>query len=289
MSHESFSDAELSAVRELQRIAYDAVGETAASLRPGVTEREASERIGFALRERGVTEFFHVPFAWFGDRSAFRNFRSSLSFFSTSRRLEPGMAFILDVAPIRDRLSADVGLAGCLGPNAVWDEAAELLRSLRGTILGWVRAGRSLRAMHRDLDALLVDAGFENRHRRYPFATLGHRVGRVRATPLPRIAGFDGRALIYLARHAVEARLDAATSSPIWNASSPAERLEPGLWAIEPHIARGPVGAKWEEILVVTESDAHWLDEDLPHVRMRSSTAGVGLDRRLHSQASARS
>lgn len=27
------------------------------------------------------------------------------------------------------------------------------------------------------------------------------------------------------------------------------------------------VGAKFEELLVVTEDDAYWLDDDLPHVR----------------------
>jgi hypothetical protein len=27
------------------------------------------------------------------------------------------------------------------------------------------------------------------------------------------------------------------------------------------------VGAKFEELLVITEDDAYWLDDDLPHVR----------------------
>ncbi|MBA5845199.1 Xaa-Pro aminopeptidase, partial [Escherichia coli] len=27
------------------------------------------------------------------------------------------------------------------------------------------------------------------------------------------------------------------------------------------------VGAKFEELLVITDDDAYWLDEDLPHVR----------------------
>jgi hypothetical protein len=44
-------------------------------------------------------------------------------------------------------------------------------------------------------------------------------------------------------------------------------RPERGLWAFEPHIARGDVGVKWEEMLLVEESGARWLDDDLPHVR----------------------
>ena len=33
---------------------------------------------------------------------------------------------------------------------------------------------------------------------------------------------------------------------------------KPGLWAIEPHLSRDGVGAKWEEIRVVTDNDAYW-------------------------------
>jgi hypothetical protein len=32
-------------------------------------------------------------------------------------------------------------------------------------------------------------------------------------------------------------------------------------------LALGGVGAKFEELLVVTKDDAYWLDDDLPHVR----------------------
>ena len=40
-----------------------------------------------------------------------------------------------------------------------------------------------------------------------------------------------------------------------------------GLWAIEPHLGFRGVGVKFEELLVVIEDDAYWLDDDLPHVR----------------------
>ena len=53
-------------------------------------------------------------------------------------------------------------------------------------------------------------------------------------------------------------------------------RPEPGLWAFEPHIARDDVGVKWEEMLLVDESGARWLDDDLPHVRRwRSAKAAA--------------
>lgn len=46
-----------------------------------------------------------------------------------------------------------------------------------------------------------------------------------------------------------------------------AEPATPGLWAVEPHFAYGGIGVKFEELLVVTDTDAYWLDDDLPHVR----------------------
>ncbi len=92
--------AELRGFREVQRLAYECAEAVAARLRPGVTEREAARMQRDWLRERGVRDWFHLPFAWFGDRTAFAGFRVPLQFFPTNRRLEPGMPFILDMAPV---------------------------------------------------------------------------------------------------------------------------------------------------------------------------------------------
>ena len=56
--------------------------------------------------------------------------------------------------------------------------------------------------------------------------------------------------------------------SPIWNSSDSSTHAPTiGLWAVEPHLGFQGVGAKWEELLVITEDDAFWLDDDVPHVR----------------------
>src|SRR5437773_12360004 len=113
MTIENLSTDEISSIKELQRLAYDCAEEVAAGLEAGTTEEEAAARLGTVLRERGVDGFFHVPFAWFGDRAGFRGFRRpsmrrpldnirfAKQFFPTARRLERGMVSILDVAPIR--------------------------------------------------------------------------------------------------------------------------------------------------------------------------------------------
>ena len=56
--------------------------------------------------------------------------------------------------------------------------------------------------------------------------------------------------------------------SVLWNAGYGSnEKRDPGLWAIEPQWPRW-VGAKWEEMLVVTDNDAYWLDDAVSHLRV---------------------
>jgi hypothetical protein len=59
-----------------------------------------------------------------------------------------------------------------------------------------------------------------------------------------------------------------SSKSPNWNHTKACNGVAPhGLWAVEPHLAEGNVGAKFEEILIIDENGARWLDNDLPHHR----------------------
>ncbi|NUR39099.1 MAG: aminopeptidase P family protein, partial [Streptomyces sp.] len=157
--------AELRGFRRVQRLAYECAEAVAARLEPGVTEREAARMQREWLRERGVRDWFHLPFAWFGDRTAFVNFRLPLQFFPTNRRLEPGMPFILDMAPVHDGFTADIGYSGSLGLNPVQDKLMDDLEAHRELILREVRERRPLRAIYEDVDRLMVRQGYANRHR----------------------------------------------------------------------------------------------------------------------------
>ncbi len=65
---------------------------------------------------------------------------------------------------------------------------------------------------------------------------------------------------------------------PIWNDRTLADQPPaPGLWAVAPHIGRDGVGVKFEELLVVTEDDAYWLDDHLPHTQ-RWAAAGYSTE-----------
>jgi hypothetical protein len=272
---------DLDKFRATQRLAYDCAQRVADWLGPGVTEKQAAARLRQELLEGGADDFFHVPFAWFGDRTTFRGFKVPTQFFPTSRRLEEGMPYILDCAPVRDGYTADIGFAGRLGPGtgvgsgALWDKMDRDMREYRELILTQVRERKRLSDIYESVDALIAHHGYENRHRVYPGRVIGHRVSRLSPPAhLPRslspagvtVFGFGIRTLQTLGRELVTDRMRG--QSPLWADGRAYDHPpSPGLWAVEPHIGLRGTGLKFEEILVVTEDDAWWLDDDLPHVR----------------------
>ncbi|WP_106400815.1 M24 family metallopeptidase [Actinocorallia populi] len=261
-------EADLERHREVQALAYRCAEEVAAGLEPGVTEKEAARRMRRRLVDHGVDDWFHVPFAWFGDRTAFRGVRLPHQFLPTGRRLAEGMPYVLDAAPIVDGYTADIGYSGCLGDNPAWRELVAGLAAYRTLIVGLVRERRTFADIYAEVDRRIERDGYENRHRKYPGRVIGHQVGRLESR-LPRnlvIGAFGARTLQTVGRDLIKERL--AGRSPLWNGGSRSRHAPtPGLWAVEPHLGLRDVGAKFEELLVVTEDDAYWLDDDLPHVR----------------------
>lgn len=273
------TDDDLERFREVQQLAYRCVIEVADGLDEGVTERETCARMRRWLRDNGTDDWFHVPFAWFGDRSAFRGFRTPLQFFPTTRRLADGMAFILDVAPIRDGAVADVGYAAALGDCPVQAAILDDLEAHRDLILERVRSGDTMAQVYDAVDALARQQGYDNRHREYPFRVLAHQVDAVPGGLGSGLAagGFGVRTLATLLRSVAEGGRRPG-GPPLWNGDRGSARPPgPGLWAVEPHLGLRGVGAKFEELLVVRpDGDAFWLDDDLPHVRRWAAQAHAG-------------
>lgn len=269
---DGYSPADLRGFKEVQQLGYACAESVAARLKPGVTEREAARMQREWLRERGVRDWFHLPFAWFGDRTAFAGFRIPLQFFPTNRKLEPGMPFVLDLAPIHHGYTSDVGYSGCLGPDPVHERLMSDLREHRELILRGVRERRTLREIYEDVERLMIRQGYANRHRAYPFGVIAHKVDRVSNRRWsPTLFGFGTNSLKGLAMDALHGHRDGW--SPLWSPYRFSDHTpQPGLWAVEPHLGFRGTGAKFEEILVVTDSrnpeeSAFWLDDDLPHVR----------------------
>jgi hypothetical protein len=230
------------------------------------------------LADHGVREYFHTPFVWFGDRTSFSGRWNVLRFAPTQRKLEAGMPVILDVAPSVDGYTADIGYGCCLGENPTWSKLQDDLKAHRDLILDRVRRRKTAREIYLAVDALAARQGYVNRHRAYPGRVLAHRMHRLPETRLRRVVlgGFGLPGLQALDHDLRAARFgQRAEAWPFWNDSPRSDvPITPGLWAVEPHLGAGPVGSKWEEVLVVTGADAYWLDDDLPHVK-RWAARGV--------------
>lgn len=272
----TFSDADLVQFRKVQQLAYDCAEAVAAEMHIGITERQVAARMEAWLLERGVDDWFHKPFAWFGSRTAFEGFIGfkhlggfNPAFYSGSCRLQENMPFILDVAPSIKGYTADIGYCAVVGNNPLLDRMMDDLLEYRVLILQQVRERRPLAQISRAVDQLCAKHGYEPRHKAYPFETLAHRVERLPDDGKERhlsLMRFGMRNITELLHDRLRGGRDGW--SPIWNSSVASEHVPtPGLWAVEPHLGFRGTGAKFEELLVVTDDDAFWLDDDNPHVR----------------------
>ncbi|CAM5638614.1 aminopeptidase P family protein [Streptomyces californicus] len=160
-----------------------------------------------------------------------------------------------------------------LGLNPLHDKLLADLEAHRELILREVRERRTLREIYEDVERLMTTQGYANRHRAYPFGVIAHKVDRVAERRWsPRLFGFGAP----VAQGADQRRPRHGHRdgwSPLWSPYRFSDHPpQPGLWAVEPHLGFRGTGAKFEEILVVTDSkdpeqNAFWLDDDLPHVR----------------------
>ncbi|HET6612420.1 MAG TPA: M24 family metallopeptidase [Kofleriaceae bacterium] len=267
---QKFSSSDVARFRFAQRVAYEAAVSVAEGLARGTTEKAAAAKLEQTLAARGVHQYFHKPFAWFGDRTRLPGRRAlPTAFFPTDRALEPNMIGILDVAPVVDGYAVDIGYTFTCGePDRAVAAAMDTLREIRALIPEHVTRGDTMRSIYRRIDRMFAERGYENRHCRYPGGVLGHRVAKLNGTGTRTVAGFGIEALTGLARGELLARLPLfASRKALWNGEASAARaVPPGLWAIEPHLGTAHFGAKFEELLVVDEGGAaRWLDDTVPH------------------------
>ncbi|MBI1861467.1 MAG: M24 family metallopeptidase [Deltaproteobacteria bacterium] len=236
---------------ECQRLAQEAVKEVASCIRPGWTELQTADLIETYLRDQGVPQFFHKPYVWFGDRSRFDGIGGYAAFMPTARVLREAEPFILDVAPILKGFISDIGYSDCLGENKEFEKAVGFLKELRQEIPTLFVSGRTGGEICREIESRIEGAGYENRHRCYPFGVIGHRVHRV--TPTSVTAHF-----LNFGWQSFWSLLSRGLLGQLFNGMTEGDLT--GLWAIEPHIGAKGFGAKFEEILVVENGMASWLE-----------------------------
>jgi Xaa-Pro aminopeptidase len=275
-----FSTEELGHFKNFQRASYAVLEQVAATLQPGDTEKDVARRLRKRFHEQGVHHYFHVPVALFGARTAYPGDFGQFEALPTDQRLERGMPVILDAAPIYRGYTVDTSLAVPFGDNARQRELIGALRPLRALILERVRERASFRKIAREVDDAIRSQGYENCHKKHIAFVLGHRVTQVpdRWLNRRRLWGLSVEQVAWFVGKTFGAQRFGGDGSPNWNHTRSSDHPPtPGLWAVEPHLGKDGVGAKFEEILVITETGAHWLDDGgLPHHRAWSSNSSVG-------------
>ena len=269
MKISGFTPAELDKFRDYQRASYATLEAVARTLRAGETEKDVARRMRKHFHEQGVHHYFHVPVALFGTRTAYPGDFGQFEALPTDRKLEPGMPVILDAAPIYHGYTVDTSYATSFGDNPRVRELTAALQPLRELIFRRVRERASFRAIAREVDGEIAKLGYENCHRKHIAFVLGHRVTQVPDTWLQRrrVWGLGVPQVAWFVGKTFGAQRFGGDESPNWNHTRSSDHPPtPGLWAVEPHLGKDGVGAKFEEILVITEDDAYWLDDGaLPH------------------------
>ena len=245
------TEEEVEGFRSAQLLAKKGVGEVAKMISDGWTEIQAAELLNTWLRDHNVNAFFHKAFVWWGDRTRFEGVKNYTDYLPSNRVLLPGEVFILDVAPIVDGYICDVGFTGCLAENKELDAAKLFLKELWLTIPKLFSQMASGSEIWKTIDQMIKDEGYENIHNKYPFSVLGHRVYSIKAnTPEVGLINFGWQSYWSLLSRGLFGQL----------LNSHHDGNLKGLWAIEPHIGTNTFGAKFEEILLVTDQGARWIE-----------------------------
>lgn len=241
-----------------QSLAYQCAVQISKELKEGWTEKQTATLMDTFLRDHGVKSFFHRSFAWFGDHTRFDGYKHYWDFLPSSRPLMPQDVVILDTAPIVHGYVGDIGYTLSLHEHAELLEAKKFLKELRELIPSLFMSSMKTNQIWKKIDLLIKAKGYDNCHSLYPFAVLGHRVHHV---PLSRLPGIT----IPFGLHAYWALVSRGLFPELLSPEH--EGIKDGLWAIEPHLGGEGFGAKFEEILVVEEGRAHWLSDDVPHMK----------------------
>jgi len=266
-----FTDQELNAFKSYQRSSFDTLSEVGRTLKAGETEHEVTARLRKSFEQQGVRHYFHTPVALFGKRTSYPGNFGQLGALPTHQKLEDGMPVILDASPVYRGYTVDTSLSLNFGESESHNQMMCDLKPFHDLVLEQVRAGITFRAITNLVNSKLRKMGYLNCHRKHIGNVLGHRLtlvpddwfhsGSLFGLGIPQVSWFLFKSY--------EAERWGGKESPNWNHKKSSDHPPaPGLWAVEPHIARDGIGVKFEEILVITETDAFWLDDDLPHHRI---------------------
>ncbi len=261
MQWSGFTDPQLEDFRRFQQLSFEIQATIADGLTAGDTERDVTTRMLDAYRAEGVASFFHLPVALFGARTTLPDPWDIDQFWPSQRRLELGDAVIVDASPIFDGYLVDTSTARMYGSTTeAYETATSHDLAYRASILEAVTAGATFREIAIEVDRQFASSGYRNCHRLHPGEVLGHRVGHVADVAKPDRHGFAQELVAWFYSQLADPN-DSDAQTPTWNNRAGSDHVPAdGLWAVEPHLAVGDIGVKWEEILVIDSGDAYWID-----------------------------
>jgi Xaa-Pro aminopeptidase len=257
----------IAGVARAQGVAREAILTVAQTVRPGDSERDVVERIERELAKAKVHHWLHTPYAWWGERTRFDHFGVwELSALPSERRLAEGEPFILDVAPLVDGHPADFAYSGAAfstDSSGAHSELLQALAAIKSGLLLQARQASDGGELCQRVAEEITGRNLDVIHTRYPAAVLGHSLEEFpnAFAGAPRIG--SGFQLPLLVTYGVGLVLHHLTGAryPFLNATAPG--LPSGLYAVEPHIGAGQLGAKFESILLVDGDETRWLDPEL--------------------------
>ncbi|MDV7245797.1 MULTISPECIES: M24 family metallopeptidase [Rhodococcus] len=254
---------EVEGFRLAQKLSFSCAQAVAAEMRPGWTEGQTQDWMTSYLHDHGVRTSLHKPIVGFGPRSL----APDAEWFpakGAGLTLEDNDVAIIDCAPIVNGYAGDVAYTIQVGDVPELTEAMDFLSDLRNRIPGQFTLPETAATIFEWVTGEMEGAGYQNAVNGYHGHILGHRVYRHR----PASANF---------RHylpTVPFGYKASWHSPGFLLKSIRRALMPellgpfhtgpktGVWAIEPHLRVGTkYGVKFEELLVVEDGYAYWLDD----------------------------
>ena len=165
----------------------------------------------------------------------------------------------------------DTSYSFSFGSNPKHDEMMRSLLEQRTRTVDEVNQRRTFKEIAQRVADDCTALGFEPVHEKHPGEVFGHRAVRVRGPQGWRLRGSDGVSLSWFLIKSGQAKV-LPRQSPLWNRNDSSDHAPTdGLWLVEPHFACDEFGAKWEEILVIEDGHARWLEDDPPHVRRWAS------------------
>ncbi len=266
----NFSKDEMARFLTLQKQCFAIQHDMAKTLEEGMDEITVARELMRQYRAAGAGNFFHLPVALFGARTALPGNWRVGHFFPRDHKLCKGDSVILDAAPIFDGFLVDTSYSFCFGDNPAHDQMMRDLLSERHAILDAVNDGQSFCQIATAVFERAKTKGYESVHEKHPGEVLGHRAGKWRFGGLKgwRYHGFDSATLAWFTLKGKLAEAGLKNQYPLWNRRRTSEHPPTdGLWLVEPHFGKDGVGAKWEEILVIEDGQARWLEDSPPHVR----------------------